>query len=59
LLRQPINNIKSVSYGYGYTLILKNDNTLWGTGYNFHGQFGLGHTDDQHTFVQIIKNIEL
>jgi alpha-tubulin suppressor-like RCC1 family protein len=55
LLRRPINNIKSVSGGRNHTLILKNDNTLWGTGYNDGGQLGLGHCREQHTFVQILE----
>jgi alpha-tubulin suppressor-like RCC1 family protein len=55
LLRQPIDNIKSVFCGYVHTIILKNDNTLWGTGYNSIGQLGLGHTNYQHTFVQLFQ----
>jgi alpha-tubulin suppressor-like RCC1 family protein len=59
LLRQPIDNIKSVSCGCDYTLILKNDNTLWGSGDNNRGQLGLGHTNDKHTFIQLhIDNIK-
>ena len=37
-----INDIKSVYCGCHYTLILKNDGTLWGCGYNNCGQLGLG-----------------
>jgi alpha-tubulin suppressor-like RCC1 family protein len=55
LLRQPIDNIKSVSYCGIYSLILKNDNTLWGSGWNYYGELGLGHTDVQHTFVQLLE----
>jgi alpha-tubulin suppressor-like RCC1 family protein len=59
LLRRPIDNVKSVSGGGFYTLILKNDNTLWGSGWNYYGELGLGHTDVQHTFVQIpIDNVK-
>jgi alpha-tubulin suppressor-like RCC1 family protein len=55
LLRQPIDNIKSVSCGNSHTLILKNDNTLWGSGLNYIGQLGLGDIDKQDTFVQLLK----
>jgi alpha-tubulin suppressor-like RCC1 family protein len=55
LLRRPIGNVKSIYCGPNHTIILKNDNTLWGSGYNHYGQLGLGHTDDQHTFVQILE----
>jgi alpha-tubulin suppressor-like RCC1 family protein len=59
LLHQPFDNIKSVSCGRDHTFILKNDNTLWGTGSNYIGQLGLGHTDNQYTFVQIpVDNIK-
>jgi alpha-tubulin suppressor-like RCC1 family protein len=59
LLHRPIDNIKSVSGGSGHTLILKNDNTLWGSGHNYRGQLGLGHTDEQHTFIQLsVDNIK-
>ena len=49
-------NIKEVYLGGGHTLILKNDNTLWGCGYNDFGQLGLGDTTDRYTFVQAITN---
>jgi alpha-tubulin suppressor-like RCC1 family protein len=55
LPRRPIDNIKSVSCGYFHTLILKNDNTLWGSGCNIFGQLGLGHYDNQYTFIQIMQ----
>jgi alpha-tubulin suppressor-like RCC1 family protein len=38
---------------------LKNDNTLWGSGFNYFGQFGLGHYIQQHTFIKLpIDNIK-
>ena len=50
------NDIESVYCGYYYTLILKNDGTLWSCGDNGFGQLGLGDTDHRYTFVQIITN---
>ena len=50
------DNIKSVYCGSLYTLILKNDGTLWGCGWNGHGQLGLGNTTDRTTFTQITTN---
>ena len=41
-----------------YSLILKNDNTLWGTGYNAVGQLGLGDGGNRYTFTQITTNID-
>ena len=50
------DDIKSVYCGYGYTLILKNDGTLWGCGLNNAGQLGLGDTTNRTTFTQITIN---
>ena len=51
------DNIKSVYCGRLYTLILKNDGTLWGCGANDYGQLGLGDTTNRTTFTQITTNI--
>ena len=52
------DNIKSVHCGYGHTLILKNNGTLWGCGKNEAGQLGLGDTNNRTTFTQITTNID-
>ena len=51
-------NIKEVYLGGGHTLILKNDGTLWGSGYNDFGQLGLGDTTGKYTFTQIVTNVD-
>ena len=43
----------SLSY---HSLILKNDGTLWGCGYNGNGELGLGDTSHRYTFTQITTN---
>ena len=50
------DNIKSVYCGSLHTFILKNDGTLWGCGYNGHGELGLGDTTNKNTFTQITTN---
>ena len=50
------NDIKSVCCGFYHTLILKNNGTLLGCGWNSHGQLGLGNTDDRNVFTQIAIN---
>ena len=50
------NDIKSIYCGNEYTVILKNNGTLWGCGRNEYGQLGLGNTDDISTFIQIVAN---
>ena len=43
--------------GFSYhSLILKNDDTLWGCGYNTNGQLGLGDTTNRYTFTQVTTN---
>ena len=50
------DDIKSVYCGWYYTIILKNDGTLWGCGYNGYGNLGLGDTTNRTTFTQITTN---
>ena len=50
------NDIKQVYCGYNHTLMLKNDGTLWGCGYNAYGQLGLGDTTNRYAFTQITTN---
>ena len=51
-----VDDIKSVCCGYGHTIILKNDGTLWGCGQNNYGQLGLGDNTNRTTFIQITTN---
>ena len=53
-----IDNIKEVYCGGSYTIILKNDGTLWGCGANGGGQLGLGDTTNRTTFTQITTNTD-
>ena len=41
-----------------HSLLLKNDNTLWGCGSNDRGQLGLGDTTNRTTFTQITTNTD-
>ena len=50
------NDIKTIYCGSEYTIVLKNDGTLWGCGYNNYGQLGLGDTTNRKTFTQITAN---
>ena len=53
-----VDDIKSVYGGYDYTIILKNDSTLWGCGRNNNSQLGLGDTDQRTLFTQITDNVK-
>ena len=58
-LPEPVNtNVKEISCGEGYTMILKNDGTLWGIGYNNFGSLGLGNRVDAGTFTQATVNTD-
>ena len=50
------DDIKSIYCGGSHTFMLKNDSTLWGCGYNYNGQLGLGDSDDRYTFTEIATN---
>ena len=50
------DNIKEIYCGGEHTIILKNDGTLWGCGYNGHGQLGLGDASNRNTFTEITTN---
>ena len=52
------DNVKEVYCGFYHTIILKNDGTLWGCGYNGNGEFGLGNTNNRTTFTQITTNAD-
>jgi alpha-tubulin suppressor-like RCC1 family protein len=52
-----INDVKQIACGENHTFILKNDGSLWGTGYSFQGQLGLGDINRMATFTQVTTNI--
>ena len=53
------NDVKEVYCASNYTIIVKNDGTLWACGDNRYGQLGLGDTTNRTTFTQTFKNISL
>ena len=52
------DDIKSVYCGGYHTFILKNNGTLWSTGYNGDGQLGLGDKTNRTTFTQVTTNAD-
>ena len=52
------DDIKSIYHDSHYTLILKNDGTLWSTGHNGFGELGLGDTTNRYTFTQVTTNTD-
>ena len=53
-----VDDIKQIYCGADYTLILKNDGTLWGCGNNGNGQLGLGDGNNRTTFTEITANTD-
>ena len=47
------NHWASVAVGFGHTLALKTNGTLWSWGYNFNGQLGDGTRDDHNEPRQV------
>ncbi|WP_052295815.1 fimbrillin family protein [Parasphaerochaeta coccoides] len=51
-----MTDVAAVFAGYAHTMILKNDGTLWATGYNEYGQLGVGTSgivNNKSTPVQV------
>ena len=56
---QVMDNVAAVSAGYGHTLALKSDGTLWGWGDNYSGQLGTGPMGTTDSPVNIISGVKL
>ena len=51
-----IDNATDIATGAYFTLVLKDDGTVWATGYNGNGELGNGTVTTQVNFVQVIKD---
>ena len=49
----PITSISAIAAGANHTVFLKNDGTVWATGYNSQGELGIGNTTQQNRAVQV------
>ena len=54
-VRVLVSKITSIS-GYGGTMIVGSDGSLWATGRNSAGQLGMGHTDSVYVPKQVLAN---
>ena len=50
-IKGTIDNVKKVACGQDHTIVLKNDGTVWGIGYNLEGELGTSDTENKYTFV--------
>jgi alpha-tubulin suppressor-like RCC1 family protein len=51
-----MDNVKAIAAGHLHSLMLKQDNTLWGAGFNIEGQLGNGF-ETKFSPVQIMGNV--
>lgn len=47
----------SISSGYDFSLVVKNDHTLWAGGSNLNGEFGKCITTGSFSFIQIMSDV--
>jgi len=47
------SNVTAIAAGYGHSLFLKSDGSLWGMGDNLNGQLGDGTYNNTNLPVQI------
>ena len=50
-------NVQAIAAGEYHSIILKTDNTLWGTGSNKDGQLGNGTQTNRNTFGQVMGGV--
>ena len=46
---------KTVVVGFGHNMVIKQDNSVWATGWNLYGQFGDGSINSASTFIRVAK----
>lgn len=51
------NDVKQVACGDNFTIILKDDGSVWGSGYNGYRSLGLGDNVDRTTFTKATTNV--
>lgn len=60
IIKEPTKiceDVKSVSEGSGFMMVIKNDNTLWAKGNNECGQLGNGTNVNSDEFVKIMDGV--
>ncbi|KFA91072.1 RCC1 repeat- and reductase domain-containing protein, partial [Archangium violaceum Cb vi76] len=50
---QGLSGVVAVAAGYGHSLAVRSDGTVWSWGYNSEGQLGDGTTNNRTTPVQV------
>ena len=50
-----LTDVKAITAGWSNTVVLKDDGTLWGWGYNGAGQLGDGTTGNKKVPVEVLR----
>ena len=50
---QSFDKVKAASTGGFHSLLIKDDGTVWATGYNYYGQLGTKDRKDRNTWTLI------
>jgi len=56
-LIKPSTTSKTISAGIYQSFMVKNDGTLWATGYNYDGRLGTGDYNSKDTFTQVATDV--
>lgn len=56
LIKTDITDAIDVASGYSFSMILREDGTVWTAGYNGYGQLGNGATADRYEFQKVKLN---
>ena len=48
--------VQAISAGYSHSMMLKQDGSVWATGYNRNGQLGDGTTTSKTSFVKVVSS---
>ena len=54
-LQPNIFGVTAIAGGFGHSLAIKDDGTVWSWGVNDQGQLGDGSTIEKHTPVQVLN----
>jgi alpha-tubulin suppressor-like RCC1 family protein len=58
-VRLPLSGVTAVAAGYGYSLVLKNDSSVWAWGDNFFGTLGDGTTNPARKWDEPVRVVAL
>ena len=52
------SGVLGVAAGFGHSMVLRKDGSVWATGYNIYGQLGDGSMIAKDTYVRVSLSLE-